>query len=60
MRLSELVSRLTPGQLTEIAMLLFLAVFVAVGVRALLRPRTEHARAADLPFDDGERDGDRR
>ena len=34
MRLSELVSRLSPTTMTEIALVLFLAVFVAVGLRA--------------------------
>ncbi len=53
MRLSELVSRLTPGQLTEVAMLLFFAVFIAVSIRALVRSRAEHDLAAALPFDDG-------
>lgn len=55
MRLSELVSQLSPTQLTEIAMLLFLGVFVAVSIRALVRARAEHERAAAIPFDDGDR-----
>lgn len=51
MRLSELVSRLSPTQLTEIALLLFLAVFVAVSVRAWRRAaQTGHAEAAALPL----------
>lgn len=54
MRLSELVSRLTPGQLTEIAMLLFLIVFVAVSIRAVLTSRSEHDHAARLPLDEGD------
>lgn len=54
MRLSELVSHLSPTQLTEIAMLLFLAVFVAVSVRAFARSRADHDRAAAIPFDDGD------
>lgn len=54
MRLSELVSRLTPNELTQVALLIFVAVFVAVGVRAFLTSRTEHERAAALPLDDGD------
>lgn len=54
MRLSELVSRLTPNELTQIAMLLFLAVFVAVSVRAFVTARAHHERAAALPLDDGD------
>jgi cbb3-type cytochrome oxidase subunit 3 len=55
MRLSELVSRLTPNELTQVALLLFLGVFVAVSVRAFLQGRAEHERAAALPLDDGEK-----
>lgn len=54
MRLSELVSRLSPSELTQVAMLLFLAVFVAVSVRAFVQARAHHERAAGLPLDDGE------
>lgn len=54
MRLSELVSRLTPNELTQIALLLFLGVFVAVSVRAFLQARAHHEECAALPLDDGE------
>jgi len=53
MRLSELVSRLTPTHYTELALILFLVVFVALGVRAFRRRhRDEFARAALLPLSD--------
>ena len=50
MRLSELMSALGPTGLTEVALLLFLAVFVAVGVRAWRTQATEHEHNARLPF----------
>ena len=53
MRLSELISHLSPSQLTEISMVLFLAVFVAVGVRAVRKSqRPLHDHAAGLPLAD--------
>ncbi|HEX7700106.1 MAG TPA: hypothetical protein VF403_05280 [Kofleriaceae bacterium] len=54
-RLSELVSALTPSQYAELALVLFLAVFVAVVLRhGGKRRAAEHAECARLPFDDGE------
>ena len=54
-RLSELVSSLTPSQYTELALVLFLGVFVAVGWRhGGKRRAAEHAECARLPFEDGE------
>jgi cbb3-type cytochrome oxidase subunit 3 len=54
-RLSELVSALTPSQYAELALVLFLAVFVAVALRhGGKRRAAEHAECARLPFDDGE------
>ena len=54
-RLSELVSALTPSQYTELALLLFFAVFVAVALRhGGKRRAAEHAECARLPFDDGD------
>lgn len=56
MRLSELVSHLTPSAFAQIALLLFLAVFAAVAVRAFGRgARQRSAEAAALPLydDDG-------
>lgn len=53
MRLSELISRLSPTQFTEIAMVLFLAVFVAISIRALRRSaRPIHEHAVGLPLAD--------
>jgi len=55
MSLSELVSRFTPTQLTEIALVLFLAVFVAVAIRhGGKRRATEHEHCAGLPLGDDE------
>ncbi len=56
MRLSELMSAMSPTRFTEIALLLFLAVFAAVAVRAFGRgARQRSAEAAALPLydDDG-------
>ena len=52
-RLSELVSALTPSQYAELSLVLFLAVFLAVAWRHGGRRRAaEHAACAQLPFDD--------
>jgi hypothetical protein len=51
-KLSDLVSALSPTQLTEIALLLFLAVFVAVAIRHGGKKRAaEHAACAALPLE---------
>ena len=53
MRLSELVSTLTPSQYTQFALVLFLAVFVAVAFRhGGKRRAAEHAACAQLPLAD--------
>ena len=53
MRLSELVSHLTPSAFAQIALLLFLAVFAAVAVRTFGRgARERSAEAAALPLHD--------
>jgi hypothetical protein len=53
MRLSELISELSPSQYTEIAMVLFLAVFVSITIRALRRSaRPLHEHALGLPLAD--------
>jgi hypothetical protein len=49
--LSELVSAFSPTQLTEIALVLFLAVFAGVAIRHG-RKRAEHAHCASLPLED--------
>lgn len=52
-RFSELVSALSPTHFTQIALLLFVAVFAAVTVRhAGKRRATEHAECAQLPLAD--------
>ena len=54
-RLSELVSALTPAQYAELSLVLFFAVFVAVALRhGGKRRAAEHAECARLPFEDGE------
>ena len=56
MRLSELVSDLTPATFTIVATVLFVAVFVTVTIRAFLpAARAEQRRAAELPLTDGAR-----
>lgn len=55
-RLSELVSALTPSQYAELSLVLFLAVFAAIAVRhGGKRRAAEHAACAQLPLaeDDG-------
>jgi cbb3-type cytochrome oxidase subunit 3 len=57
-RLSELVSALTPSQYTQLALVLFLMVFAGVLVRhGGKRRAAEHAACAQLPLadDDGAR-----
>ena len=52
-RLSELVSTLTPSQFAQIALLLFVGVFVAVAVRhGGKRHAADHAECARLPLGD--------
>lgn len=55
-RLSELVSALTPSEYAELALVLFLAVFAAVAIRhGGKRRAAEHASCAQLPLlDDAE------
>lgn len=51
-RLSELVSALTPSQYAQLSLVLFLAVFAAVAVRhGGKRRAAEHAACARLPLD---------
>ena len=53
MRLSELISQLSPSQFTEIAMVIFLTVFVLLGLRAVRRSaRPIHDHAVGLPLAD--------
>ena len=55
-RLSDLVSTLTPSQYAQLALVLFTAVFVAVAIRHGGRRRAaEHAECARMPLadDDG-------
>ena len=58
-RLSELVSALSPTQYAQLALVLFMAVFVAVAIRhGGKRRAAEHAACAQLPLADDA--GDRR
>jgi cbb3-type cytochrome oxidase subunit 3 len=58
-RLSELVSALTPSQYAQFALILFFAVFVAVAIRhGGKRRAAEHEACALLPLEDDA--GDRR
>jgi hypothetical protein len=57
-RLSEVVSALSPTQFTQLALVLFMGVFVAVAIRhGGKRRAAEHAACAQLPLaeDAGER-----
>ena len=52
-RLSELVSSLTPSQFAQLALLLFFGVFLAVAYRhGGKRRAAEHAATAQLPLAD--------
>ena len=52
-RFSEWISALSPTTATEIALLIFLGVFVAVALRHGRSTRAlEHAEAARLPLED--------
>lgn len=54
MRLSELVSNLTPATFTIVGLVLFFTVFVAICVRTFWPGRAdEHRRANLLPLDGG-------
>lgn len=58
-RLSELVSAFTPSQFTQLALLLFMGVFLAIAIRhGGKRRAAEHAECAQLPLADDT--GDRR
>ncbi len=58
-RLSDAISALSPAQLTEIALVLFLLVFASILVRhGGKRRAAEHAACAQLPLTDDA--GDRR
>jgi cbb3-type cytochrome oxidase subunit 3 len=53
MRLSELVSNMTPTIFTEVALVLFLGVFAAVSYRALRRgARAQCEQWAKIPLHD--------
>ncbi len=53
MRLSELISNMSPSHLTEVAMVIFLVVFVALGLRAVRKSaRPIHDHAVGLPLAD--------
>jgi len=55
-RFSELISSLSPTQYTELALLLFLAVFTAIAIRhGGKRRAAEHAACAQMPLDDDAR-----
>lgn len=52
-RLSELVSSLTPAHFTQAALILFVAVFAAIAIRhGGKRRRAEHDACARLPLED--------
>ncbi|GEM_PF-1639713 len=59
-RMSELVSKLTPSDFAQIALVLFLLVFIAVALRhGGKRRAAEHDECARLPLmDDADRRGE--
>ncbi len=59
-RMSELVSRLTPSDYAQLALVLFFLVFVAVAIRhGGKRRREEHDACARMPLmDDADRRGE--
>jgi hypothetical protein len=52
MRLSELMSALGPTGLVEVALIIFLLVFFAIGVRVFWTTRSEHDQHAGMALDD--------
>lgn len=51
MRMSDLVSNMTPSTMTEIALVIFVAVFAAISLRTLRRSaRARGEEAAQLPL----------
>lgn len=57
MRLSELVSNLTPSTFTIIALVIFLAVFVGITLRTFWPGSSkEHARNVLLPLEGDDRE----
>ena len=54
MSLTDLMSHMDLAVWPKMAMVLFLAVFVAVTVKALRGPKSELDRAAHMPMDDEE------
>ena len=53
MRLSEIVSALSPTQFAQLALVLFMGVFVAVAIRhGGKRRAAEHAECARMPLAD--------
>jgi cbb3-type cytochrome oxidase subunit 3 len=58
MSMTELMSALSPTTLTQIATILFIAVFTTQSARALSRRmRPAHAEASALPLADDDRPG---
>ncbi len=52
-RLSDVVSALSPSQYAELALVLFLAVFAAIAMRhGGKRRASEHAACAQMPLED--------
>jgi hypothetical protein len=52
MKLSDVVSGAGLSAFAEVALVIFLAVFLAVGLRVLLTSRSTMDRAARMPLDD--------
>lgn len=61
MSLTDVMSAMDLAVYPQVAMVLFMAVFVSVAWRVLSKPRREeHARAARLPLEEGSRVCERR
>jgi len=55
-RFSEWISAMSPTQFTELALLLFAAVFVAVVVRMMTQRKSDHDAWARMPLESDEGD----
>jgi cbb3-type cytochrome oxidase subunit 3 len=53
MNFKEIFSVTNAGLLSEIALVMFLGVFVAVAIRALTRSKQEMSEASNLPLEEG-------
>lgn len=52
--IDSIMNWFTPNRCAEIALLLFLGIFLAIAIRAMLMPRKVIDESANIPLSDGE------